>query len=20
MLALTKTTDWKQIQEYFNEY
>ena len=20
MLALTKTTDWKQIQQYFNEY
>ena len=20
MLALTKTNDWKQIQEYFNEY
>ena len=20
MLALTKTTDWKQIQNYFNEY
>ena len=20
MLALTKTTDWEQIQQYFNEY
>ena len=20
MLALTKTTDWRQIQQYFNEY